>query len=74
MVPADDTLAMALAVMPARRQGVRVHRATHITEDAVATTAAAAAAAVVTRRQYWFSSFNANYLYDSNSTRTRLSN
>lgn len=43
MVPADDTLAMALAVMPARRQGVRVHRATHITEDAVATTTAAAA-------------------------------
>ena len=41
--PSDDTLAMALAVMPARRQRVRVHRVTHITEDAVATTTSAAA-------------------------------
>ena len=42
--PSDDTLAMALAVMPARRQGVvRGHRVTRITEDAVATTTSAAA-------------------------------
>ena len=41
--PSDDTLAMALAVMPARRQGARVHRVNHITEDAVATTTSVAA-------------------------------
>ena len=41
--PSDDTLAMALTVMPAHRQGVREHRVTRVTEDAVATTTSAAA-------------------------------